>query len=72
MTKRITLTALIVLLDAISGQAFAHSNVSPKEPTKVVSHQKASDAFNVFDWTMTRRAAEPDNYRYRGGPKSND
>jgi hypothetical protein len=72
MTKRITLTALIVLLGTISGQAFAYSNVSPKEPTEVVSNRKASDEFKVFDWTLTRRAAEPDTYRYRGGPRSND
>ncbi len=75
MTKNLTLTASIIMLVAISGQAFAgttapHAGYWP-EATTAASRQ-AVHAFGAFDPSMVTQAAEPNAHRYEGGPKSND
>jgi len=72
MTKKMILAASMMLLSTISGQALAYSNVAPKSSPEAVSHQQVSKAFNVLDEMMDPRVTEPNSYRYRGGPKSND
>ena len=72
MSKKIILAASITLLAAISGQALAYSNVAPKAPHEAVSNERMSNAFDAFDHMTTRWRTEPDNYRYHGGPQSDD
>jgi hypothetical protein len=75
MTKNLALAASITMLITISGQAFADtaspngrywSNATDSSDRQVVN------AFNAFDPAMAAQTAEPNAYRYHGGPKSND
>jgi hypothetical protein len=70
MTKKVALTASILLFTAISAAAAqdAPSVRSRWSPT-FVPRQAAS---NAFDSAALMSAAEPRARRYHGGPKSND
>jgi hypothetical protein len=75
MTKNLALAASIMMLTAISGQAFAQT-ASPNARYWPVatdpSDREVVYAFNAFDSAMAAQTAEPNAYRYHGGPKSND
>ena len=71
MTTKMILAASTMLLVTVSGQALAYSNVAPKPAHEAISHQQASSAFDVFQM-IGAPVTEPNSYRYRGGPKSND
>ncbi len=75
MTKNLALAASIMMLTAISGQAFAQT-ASPNGRYWPVatgpSDRQAVYAFNAFDPATAAQTAEPSAYRYHGGPKSND
>ena len=64
MTRILILSASLIA--ATCGQAFAYSNVSPKE----ASHVTASDRQDLG--SFVRVAVDPDGYRYHGGPKSGE
>jgi hypothetical protein len=82
MVKNLALTASIVALVAISGQAFArttgsNTRYSPTvvdSPDQRVPIYNADDAYSddAFNNPMATQIAEPDAHRYHGGPKSND
>jgi hypothetical protein len=68
MTRILLLTASLIA--ATSGQAFAYSNVSPKEPAQVTAvDRNASDSFAAPEQAYAFTA---DGYHYHGGPKAND
>ena len=76
MVKNLALTASIIALVAISGQAFARATgsnlperASSSDQQVVVPTYNAYDAFNS---PMTMQTVESNAYRYHGGPKSND
>jgi hypothetical protein len=64
MTKNLALGALMVVLTAISGQAFAK--------TAAPSDQQAAYASNAFDHAAATGMNVTNAYRYHGGPKDND
>jgi hypothetical protein len=71
MTKNMILLASTLLLSAISGQALAYSNVSPKPSHETRADQQFVSTFKSSD----QMAAQPDGadaYRYHGGPKADD
>jgi hypothetical protein len=75
MTKNLALAASVMMLVAISGQAFAQT-AAPNarywpEATGPSDRQTAS-AFNAFDSMTATQTDEPNAYRYHGGPKYND
>ena len=74
MMKKLALTASIITMIAISGQAFARatgSNTQYLPEVATSSNQQAvSDAFD--DSAMATQTVEPNAHRYHGGPKSND
>ena len=76
MMKNIVLTASIITLVAISGQAFARATGSNTRYWPEVansSDQLAVPAYNAFDYSsMATKMAEPYEHRYHGGPKYND
>jgi len=75
MTKDLALAASIMMLIAISGQAFADTappNARNWPEATGPSDRQVVHAFNAFDPAMATRPAEPNAYRYHGGPKSND
>jgi hypothetical protein len=75
MMKNLALTASIITLVAISGQAFAATTAaSPQYWPEATgpSDQQVVNAFNAFDPEMATQAVAPDAYRYHGGSKSND
>jgi hypothetical protein len=70
MMKTLALTASIIAMAAISGQAFARatgSEVATSSDQQVVS---AHDAFD--NPALAAQTVEPNAYRYHGGPKYND
>jgi hypothetical protein len=77
MMKNLALTVSIITLVASSGQAFARAAGSNTqywpEAANSSDQQVAVPAFDAFDdsW-MATQTAEPDAYRYHGGPKYND
>jgi hypothetical protein len=75
MTKNIMLAASMMLLVAISGQAFARP-AGTTEPhwrdMTATSGRQAADSFNAFDATMATSPAAPMTHRSEGGPKTND
>ena len=74
MIKNLVLTASIIAMVAISGQAFARATGSNTQywPEAVNSSaQQVVPAYDAFDYQATQ-TAEPDAYRYHGGPKYND
>ena len=73
MVRKIILAAsTVVLVAAISGQAFAYSVVAPKPAHQMTFEEQVPRAFDAFDRTSAPLAGEPDTYRYHGGPKSYD
>jgi hypothetical protein len=76
MRKNLALAASIVMLVAISGQAFARAAVSnarywPEASGR--SDRQVVHAFGAFnDPAMAPQMVEPRAHRYHGGPKSND
>jgi hypothetical protein len=68
MTRILILSASLIA--ATCGQAFAYSNVSPKE----ASHVTASDRQELGSFVRFEQAntVDSDSYRYHGGPKTND
>ena len=82
MVKNLALTASIIALVAMSGQAFARATGSNAHhsPTVVDSSDQwvptynADDAYahDGFNNPMATQMAEPGAHRYHGGPKSND
>ncbi len=76
MMKNLALTASIIAMVAISGQAFARatgSNTTYLPEAAISSDQQAVSAYDAFDNpTMATQTVEAGAYRYHGGPKYND
>jgi hypothetical protein len=76
MIKNFALTAAMIAMVAISGQAFARatgSNTRYVPEVVTSSDQQVVSAYEPFDNpAMAAQMAEPDAYRYHGGPKYND
>jgi hypothetical protein len=75
MMKNLALTASIITLVAISGQAFARatgSNTRYWPELANSSDRQVVHAYNAFEPAMAPQTVEPDAYRYHGGPKYND
>jgi hypothetical protein len=73
MTKNLALAASMMMLVAISGQAFARTaepNAQYWPEATGHSDRQAVNAFNAFD--NQEMSADLDAHRYHGGPKSND
>ena len=76
MTRNLALAASTMMLVAISGQAFARTTGSNNQYRPEVANsldQQVVPAYDAFDdpW-MATQMAEPNAYRYHGGPKYND
>jgi hypothetical protein len=74
MMKKLALTASIVMLVAISGQALARTaapNAQYWPEATASSDRQVVHAFNAFD-DPAMQTFEPDEHRYHGGPKTND
>jgi hypothetical protein len=71
MMKNLALTASIIALVSISGQAFAQATGSNVQYWPEATNSSVH-THNGFDQAMVAQAGEPDAYRYHGGPKSND
>jgi len=74
MIKNFALTASIIAMVAISGQAFARATGSNTRylPEAATSSDQVVSAYAFDNPAMTAQMAEPDAYRYHGGPKYND
>jgi len=74
MIKNFALTASIIAMVAISGQAFARATGSNTRylPEVATSSDQAVSAHAFDNPAMAAQMAEPDAYRYHGGPKYND
>ena len=74
MIKNFALTASIIAMVAISGQAFARASGSNTRylPEVATSSDQAVAAYAFDNPAMAAQMAEPDAYRYHGGPKYND
>jgi len=73
MMKNLALTASIIAMVAISGQAFARatgSNTTYLPEAAISSDQQAVSAFD--NPAMATQTVEAGAYRYHGGPKYND
>ncbi len=70
MTKKLTLAASMMMLVALSGQAFAES-AAPKARQQTQMTELPS-AYGAFDQVTAQPAGGYDNHRYTGGPKYND
>ena len=76
MMKKLALTASIIAMVAISGQAFARatgSNTRYLPEVATSSNPQVVSAYDAFDNpAMAAQTVEADAYRYHGGPKYND
>jgi hypothetical protein len=74
MIKNLALTASIIAMVAISGQAFARATGSNTRylPEAATSSDQVVSAYAFDNPAMTAQMAEPEAYRYHGGPKYND
>ena len=75
MIRNLALTASIIAMVAISGQAFARATGSNTRylPEVTTSSDQAVSAYDAFDNpAMAAQMAGTDAYRYHGGPKYND
>jgi hypothetical protein len=76
MMKNLALTASIIAMVAISGQAFARatgSNARYLPEAANASDQQVVSGYDAFDNpAMATQTVEPDAHRYHGGPKYND
>ena len=73
--KNLALAASVMMLVAISGQAFAETaaqHARDWSESTGPSDRQAGNAYNAFDSTMAPQADEPYAHRYHGGPKYND
>jgi hypothetical protein len=73
--KNLALAASVMMLVAISGQAFAKTaaqNARDWSETTGPSDPQAAYAYDAFDTTLATQPDEPNAYRYHGGPKYND
>jgi hypothetical protein len=68
MMKKLALTASIITMVAISGQAFARATGSN---TRYLPEVAASSDQQVVS-AMVAQTVEPQAYAYHGGPKYND
>jgi hypothetical protein len=74
-TRNLAMAASVMVLVAISGQAFAKTatqNARDWSETTGPSDPQAAYAYDAFDSTLAAQPDEPDAYRYHGGPKYND
>ena len=75
MMKNFALAASITLI-ALSGQAFAATaKPNPQYWSATAGpsdRRQAAYAYDAFDPAMAAQIAEPNAYRYHGGPKYND
>ena len=69
MTKILPLAASMMLLAAISGQAFAQTAMPQAQHWHHAMVRSDEQTMNAFDTGMTTQGAE---HRYHGGPKSID
>jgi len=67
MTRIVILAASLIA--ATCGQAFAYSNVAPKEAAHVAASVRQEPGSFRFEPAY---AVDSDGYRYHGGPKTND
>ncbi|WP_157450232.1 hypothetical protein [Bradyrhizobium sp. ARR65] len=65
MTSKITLAASAMLVALSSAAVASTPNVAPR-------HRAAHAFSQAFDLAAPTSAAKPNEYRYHGGPKSND
>ena len=74
MMKKLALTASIITMVAISGQAFARATGSNTRylPEAATSSDQVVSGYAFDNPAMAAQMAEPDAYRYHGGPKYND
>ena len=84
MMKNLALTASIIAMVAISGQAFARttgSNARYLPEAANSSDQQLVPTYNAYNYgaydafenpAMVTQMVEPDAHRYHGGPKYND
>jgi hypothetical protein len=73
--KNLAMAASVMVLVAISGQAFAKTaaqNARDWSETTGPSDPQAAYAYDAFDTTLATQPDEPNAYRYHGGPKYND
>jgi hypothetical protein len=73
--KNLVLTASVITMVAISGQAFARATGSTTHYWPVAansSDQQVVHAYNAFDPAMVAQTDESDAHTYHGGPKTND
>jgi hypothetical protein len=68
MTRILLLSTCLIA--AMSGQALAYSNVSPRQASRVATVDRSE--LSSFDGPEQAYAFAADNYRYHGGPKAND
>jgi hypothetical protein len=73
MTKILALAASVMMLAAISGQAFAETAApNARHEATGPSDRQAAYAFGAFDPATATQTDEPNAHRYHGGPKYND
>jgi hypothetical protein len=71
--KNLALAASVVVLVAISGQAFAKTAAqNARDWSSGPSGRQTANAYDAFDSTIAAQPDESDAYRYHGGPKYND
>ena len=73
MTRNLALAASVMMLAAISGQAFAASATHARHRMEAVEpSQQVTDTFNAIDSAMATPTVAVNTHRYEGGPKTND
>ena len=72
MTRKMALTVSVIMLIAISGASAAGPTRVPPHRSAVLGSGQAERSFNFLDSATSTLAAQPNPYRYHGGPKSND
>ena len=72
MTKTLALATSIAMMLTISGQALAKTGASNAWHKPETASLSAIQAVNAFDRSAATEAAEPNAFRYHGGPKYND
>jgi hypothetical protein len=69
--KNLVLTASVITMVAISGQAFARATGSNTHYWPVAANSSDQQVV-AFDPAMVAQTDEPDAHTYHGGPKTND
>ena len=70
--KNLALAASVMILVAISGQAFARTAAPNARYWSEATGPSDRQAAYASDSMMATQTDEPDAYRYHGGPKYND